>query len=247
MNRTHEVHGHRPRGRPCMRSLAILLAAALCASSAQAVSAPAEPAQSNPQSATRSLPRPLIKTEDRDVWTALDDGSIRHIQSGLICPPKFGQSILWWGALYPATKRGDDVSCDYGRGPFGQAQSKLSIFAIRMTPGATLDSEFERYRAEMHKAYPGGTNVGPAIEMKGEVPADFPELRSEEMDVVLGGRRYKTEVIVFLKSGWVIELRATYRTEIDASDPGAAEGIASDLVAGSLALFQAVSTVGTTP
>lgn len=188
--------------------------------------------------------RPVITPENRDVWTMRDDGSIRHVQSGLVCPAAFGASKLWSGDVYPSPERGTDVGCDYGRGVFGQAQSKLTIFAVKAGTGTTIDSAFEKYRGEMHQMYPNGTDAHPSIHMQGTPPADFPELRSEEMDVMRSGHRYKTVVIVFLKSGWVVEIRSTYRTEITAGDSNAAEGFGSDLAGDTAALFQAVTTVG---
>jgi hypothetical protein len=64
---------------------------------------------------------------------------------------------------------------------------------------------------------------------------------SEEMEIVVEGKTYNTEVIVMLISGWVIEIRATRPTQYGAGDPN----MALDLTNSTAALLQAVASVGT--
>jgi hypothetical protein len=179
---------------------------------------------------------------DADVWARENDDAIRHVQSGLVCPAKLGSAALWRGVVFPSAQgRGGDVGCDYARIIDNAADVKLTIFAIKAEPGTTLETAFDKYRAEMHTAYPNGTNARPSVRMTGEVPATFPRVLSEEIDVVIEGRPYNTEVIVMLISGWVIEIRSTRPTSYVPNDPN----MALDLMNSNAALMQAVSSVGT--
>jgi hypothetical protein len=191
-----------------------------------------------------AVARPLVRSGDADVWKSEPDGAIRHVQSGLLCPPKIGKVTLWSGDVFPSVGRGGDVGCDYGRGPEGNADAKLTIFAVRAPREMTLDTAFEKYRDEMHQSYPEGTNARAAIEpgaiTTSDARAPVPEVRSEGISVTLHERAYRTEVAVMLISGWIIEIRSTYPTEFSGADTD----IGVDVINLSAAVLQAAASVG---
>src|SRR5215469_11013721 len=50
------------------------------------------------------------------VFVVRDDGTIRHVQSGLVCPAKFPNVAFWHAELFDSPLGpGMDVGCDYGR------------------------------------------------------------------------------------------------------------------------------------
>ena len=175
---------------------------------------------------------PVVGPQDADVWTRDADGTIHHQQSGLACPAKIGDVSLRVGTVFPSPLgRGMDVGCDYGRGGYGAvgraADAKLTIFAVKLSPGVTLESAFDRYRWEMHHTFPDTSHSGPlAVPAQAEGAAPLPELRSEGDDITIDGKPYRTEVVVAIISNWVVEIRSTYPADNTSDAQGAMAALA---------------------
>src|SRR6476646_1683188 len=93
------------------------------------------------------------------------DGSIRHLQSGLLCPADFPNTHLVDVQIYSTVAGvGTDVGCDYARltGDHVVA-AKLTIFFVRASDTTTLASAFEKYRTEVIAAQPGAVPVPAAL------------------------------------------------------------------------------------
>lgn len=92
----------------------------------------------------------------KGVWSVQPDGSIKHVQSGLVCPVTFPNVLLAKLFVFPAVggQTGTDVGCDYIRGTgsdWGRnLDAVLTIYATQ-APGFTLDVAFTQYEAEMHQ------------------------------------------------------------------------------------------------
>jgi hypothetical protein len=185
------------------------------------------------------------------VFTIADDGSLHHVQSGLVCPASFPSMKLYHVLVFPGDAgKGSDVGCDYRRpDDKGGANAKLTIFATRAADGVTLDDAFAKYRNEVVTTYQGITSVGPAlvVEDKSKTPA-MPETRSEEFTLPLNGRTYSSDLIVCIKNGWIIEIRGTYSgmpNEIVATDDKRAlDDALADRAAPATAFVMAVASLG---
>lgn len=183
-------------------------------------------------------PNPAIDTlmkaspASAGVFEAQSDGSVRHVQSGFLCPERL-PSVNFWNLLVvpspPAQGLGTDVGCDYGRVRGGQvangAESKFTIFLVKAEPNLTLNDAFKRYLDEMHGAYPNSRVRGPAVHPDyvriqrtdgSQVP--LPAFQSEADEIVIGNRPFVNELVVGLFGGWIVELRSTYPTEFVAGD-----------------------------
>ncbi len=169
------------------------------------------------------------------------DGAARHVASGLICPPTIGKVNIWHIDAFVAD--GSDVGCDYGRnGPDKQWTAKLTIFAVRAGPGETVDTAFARYRAEVKATYPGAITKGSAIKFgDGTPPQGLEDIRSEEYDNRIQGKRYTDDLVVALRGNWVIEVRLTTATDVSSSAEAALA--IGDLALPTLAMLQATSTI----
>jgi len=183
------------------------------------------------------------------VFVAQDDGSVRHIQSGLICPAKYPNVDFYHVLVY--AQNGNDVGCDYRRADEnGGAWSKLTIFATKATPGLTLDQAFARYHSEIAQTSPKAVSQGPAIRESSNRAPDFPEIRSEEFIEPLNETTYTSQLYVAIEDGWVIEVRTTFvglPNKIDVTKDGGTEEAVlkmGDRVMGPKALFDALGTVG---
>lgn len=183
--------------------------------------------------------------EANGIFTAADDGTAHHIQSGLICPASFPNLNIWHLEIFAAD--GTDVGCDYGRnGPDNQAMSKLTIYATKAQPGDTVDAAFGRYQAEIASNYPGATSKGPAITLGGgSFSPEIQAMRSAKYDLTLNGHAAQSQLVVAMKAGWVIEIRATTVTEVGDVDQ-AAKAVGDEALP-FVALTQALDSVGTTP
>jgi len=144
------------------------------------------------------------------VFVVQDDGTIRHVQSGMVCPATFANVKLWHLETFPSPRgKGMDVSCDYGRnGPDNRFVSKLTLFATIAPDGTTLDTAFAAYRSEVIRANPGIQSEGPLplpphVMLPGEWKSEsFLERRAD--------RAFTSELIVALRGSWMFEVRATY-------------------------------------
>lgn len=183
------------------------------------------------------------------VFVVQDDGSVRHIQSGLVCPAKYPNTDFYHVLIY--AQSGDDVGCDYRRADDkGGAWSKLTIFATKAAPGLTLDQAFARYHNEIAQTSPKAVSQGPAIQESGKGPSDFPQIRSEEFIEPLNETAYTSQLYVVIKDGWIVEVRTTFvglPNKIDVSKEGGTHEAVlkmGDRVMGPKALFDAIGTVG---
>ncbi len=153
----------------------------------------------------------LAASQADGVFTVQDDGTIRHLQSGMICPATYPNVTLWHLEVFPNDAgKGVDVACDYGRnGPDGNWIAKLTLFATIAPAGWKLDDVFANYRGEVLQANPGVVSLGPALEAKGDT-AKIGEWRSEEFSQVRDGREFTTSLVVALRGKWMFEVRSTY-------------------------------------
>jgi hypothetical protein len=140
-----------------------------------------------------------------DLFATGQDGSIRHLQSGMICPADFPNVHLWSLQIYAAARRGDDVGCDYARfSSNGRASSKLTIFATRRAPGETLDSVYAGYRDDVTNSFPDAAESAPSGRVDGE------DYRAASFTARRSDGELRTELIVGFANGWSLEVRATY-------------------------------------
>jgi hypothetical protein len=183
------------------------------------------------------------------VFAVQDDGTVRHKQSGLVCPASFPNLSFYH--VFVFAPDGGDVGCDYRRADDnGGAWSKMTIFAVRAPPGTTLDAVFARYHGEIVQTYPDAKLQGPAagIDEKGAGKPLLPEFRSEEFVITMNGQPYTTQLFVTVVSGWTIEIRSTFVGLPDVIDsaregPNSALAEAGDRFVGDLALIGAISSV----
>lgn len=157
------------------------------------------------------------------VFEAQADGSVRHLQSGFVCPARLPNVNFWGLQVIPSPLGpGTDVGCDYGRVAGGQlangAESKLTIYIVRAEARMTLDDAFKRYQMEMFGANPSARSTGEVIHLRGSTEG-LPGLRSEGAAFVIGNRPYVSELVVSLIRGWIIEIRSTYPTAFTPGDP----------------------------
>ncbi|HWA30260.1 MAG TPA: hypothetical protein VG867_04155 [Rhizomicrobium sp.] len=198
---------------------------------------------------TQNLQIVSAEPKANGIFVVQDDGSVRHIQSGLVCPAKYPNVDFYHVLVY--AQSGADVGCDYRRADDkGGAWSKLTIFATKAAPGLTLDQAFARYHDEIVQTSPQAVSQGPAIQVGGKAPSDFPEIRSEEFVEPLNDTTYTSQLYVAVEDGWIIEVRATFvglpnKIEVT-KESGTAGAVleAGDRMMGPKALFDAIGTVG---
>jgi hypothetical protein len=186
------------------------------------------------------------------VFKVEETGEVVHLQSGLRCPASFPSVAFWRAEIFSPPSLGTDVGCDYGRnGPDGKAVSKLTIFATK-APNTTLDEAFAGYRDEVTKNTPSAVYKGPAVEVSspaGGPPtaSPFGEFRSAEFEMRLGEARYLSDLIVGVRSGWIVEVSATFRSDVSvaAGQDGVAQATdaTEDLAQPALAFLKAIGSV----
>jgi len=147
--------------------------------------------------------------------------------------------------IYPSDKGvGTDIGCDYGRQDADDFWvAKLTIYAVKAEAGDTAAQAFARYQAEVKRKYPTAKVLGTAIEFTEEPPPEMKDVQSEEYEIMMNGRRYQSDLIVAMKAGWVIEIRGS--SAMEAADGSEGVMALGDLANPSLALMQALSTIGT--
>jgi hypothetical protein len=153
------------------------------------------------------------------IFVIQEQGDIQHLQSSLVCPAAFPNVAFWHAQIYSSPLgKGADVGCDYGRvDNAGHVLSKLTIFAVRAKDGTTLDQAFARYQQEVQDSTRNAEYLGPALRVdkdsaKGSEPFIPTDFRSAEYNLTLNGVRYRSQLLVALQYGWIIEVRATYST-----------------------------------
>ena len=143
-----------------------------------------------------------------DVFIAREDG-LKHLQSGLICPP-FPNVSLSQTNIFPSTPlRGESVSCDYSRtDKAGAVVSTLSIRVTKASPGTTVGSAFAKYQRELAESFQSFASV--------KVIADIPPstrsagLRGEKFFGIRNGQENTAELRVTMGLGWLVQVRAIY-------------------------------------
>jgi len=148
------------------------------------------------------------------IFVVQDDGSVRHQQSGLVCPVDFPNVHFAQIQIYRPD--GTDIGCDYARViADGSAVSKLTIFSAKAPDGATLDSVFVRYKDEIVRVHPDAVEENPSslsiTDSTGDKRTDY---RSAGYSITIEGKHFHSELIVGLVKGWMIEVRATYPNSV---------------------------------
>lgn len=192
-----------------MRTRFLFLAGLLAASAAWADPTPPTPEKLAALHA-HSL-RILARAKNTEgVFEVQEDGQIKHLQSGLICPAEYPNAELFSLLVFPSPAgTGLDVGCDYRRPDgLGGASAKFTVYATKAGPGITLDTAFDGYRKEVAQVNKDVRVRGPAL--SGTPLVNFPEFRSEEYLVTWNNRDYTSQLIVAIVSGWVIEIRTTF-------------------------------------
>lgn len=195
----------------------------------------------------------VAQNKDADgVFTVRDDGSIKHLQSGLMCPAFYPNVTLYQLVVYPKAGKGLDVGCDYRRADDkGGANAKLTIFAVKASDGDSVDSAFAGYRGAIVENFEDLRSQGPALRIQEDgKKSTLPPIRSEEFLVRLNNRDYTTQLVVALSKGWIIEIRATFTglPNVIVIDKGSTvqDGVdaAGDRAMFAKALFDALGTIG---
>jgi hypothetical protein len=229
-----------------------MLALVLFAAPAWAQLPPAQPETPELRAATKRVTEKLVADlpGGSEVFSVSEDGSVKHLQSGMICPaafPNVGFSRL---VIFPSTEKGWDVGCDYIRGNVnGGAYAKLTIYATKAGPDTTLDSAFAGYQREVASTYPKLKVLGPALRAE-DKSGKLPPSRSEQYLVNFNQRDLTSDLIVAVNGGWVVEVRSTYedgpdeiRLDKDKDTKGAAIRIWDRLVA-TIAYVNVIQSVG---
>jgi len=194
--------------------------------------------------------------DTKGVFSVGGDGSIKHLQSGVVCPAKLPNAAFYAAFVYDGGK-GFDVGCDYRRpDDKGGANAKLTVFAVKAEPGDTADSAFAAYRGGLVKAMPEAKSLGEALHDKtpDSVEKKLPPFRSEEFTIPLNGKVYTTQLYVALDQGWIIEVRATFvglpnEIRLDNKDTAKQDAFdaAGDRAMGPVALLSALGTLAPPP
>jgi len=233
----------------------IILAAVLAAPVAAQDSSPPPKLSAEEIAALKARNQEIVRRSPNTsgVFAVQDDGTIKHLQSGLVCPENYPNAAFFNALVYPSDAgKGADVGCDYSRADDkGRAVLKLTIFAVKPVSETTLDRAFEGYRQEITQTYPNAIPLGPALHIENKGGASqFPEIRSEEYSIAISGLEYTSQLVVAIAQGWVIEIRATFPGKPNAielnkdADANAAAMAVADRAMVSLALVAAVGTVG---
>ena len=120
-------------------------------------------------------------TEAQGVFMVLEDGNIKHIQSGAICIGELPNVTFWQAQIYStAGSKGTDVGCDYARtSSDGAAVSKLTIFLVKNEGNLSLDEVFEKYRTEIKTAHPEAIAKHAALQINNTDAKSKPDYRAE--------------------------------------------------------------------
>jgi hypothetical protein len=186
--------------------------------------------------------------EAAGLFALQDDGTIKHLASGLVCPSHFPNAVFYHLLVY--AKDGSDVGCDYRRADDkGGAWAKLTIFAVRAKPDTTADGAFAQYRGELLQAYPDAKPQGPGIVPdKSKSDASLLDFRSEQFLITMNNQTYTTQLYVAVVKGWTVEIRTTFvgaPNEIVAGreGPNSVADEMGDRLIGSIALIGAIGTI----
>jgi hypothetical protein len=233
-------------------TIALMLASVVGCTAPQPALQPAPPVAPQPSVDVAARNARIVADTDgaAQVFEVQADGRIRHRQSGMICPADFPNVAFWHAQIYPSKLgAGSDVGCDYGRNNAnGGAATKLTIFATKAMPGFTLDAVFADMQRAIGQSTPGAKYSGTVLEIKpgkdaGEADKFPKDMRSAEYELVHDGIPYRTEVLVAIQAGWIIEVRATFPTQAsgatEADIIAAGKVAVQDLAAPSIAFLEA--------
>ena len=200
-------------------------------------------AQDNERSAAGILAAALARVENPDGVFRIAGEDVIHVQSGLDCPAHVGNAFLAQVSDFDADQdRGAEVGCEYGRRATSDANdfvARHTIYAVKLPDGGTLDGAFAQSRQEMYAVATQGVHSnGPSLIMTGG-PDGFPEFRSEEILYRKGAQVWKTELIVALLNGWIVEMRSTR-----APWTGQPGEISDDQNVGAMLFFKTVHALG---
>jgi hypothetical protein len=177
----------------------------------------------NPNPSTDMLMRATPGTSG--VFEPQPDESVRHVQSGFVCPPKLPNANLWALMIFPSPLGpGSDVGCSYGRARVTQSsrdvEAKFTIFVVKAPTDTTLEAAFTRYREEGHRTAPNARILGEAIHLddKSARSGRLLPVRSEETERLIGNRRFIDQLLVGLAESWIVKVRATYPAEFGPND-----------------------------
>jgi hypothetical protein len=223
---------------------AMIASAMICATS-PAFSDPSPEALAAAKEHNQSI---LAKSPDAEgVFIVQDDGTIKHLQSSLVCPNYFPNVELWHLEVFKSDAgKGMDVGCDYGRNEAdGKWMSKLTIFAAHAPEGTTLDAAFQNYRNQVVQVTPSAVSQGEALR-SGNKPADdpLPSYRSEEFVSQHDGTAETDQLYVFVADNWMYEIRVTFlglpnRIDLKKGDTAeTAQKMAGDRVMGAVSLLR---------
>jgi hypothetical protein len=159
----------------------------------------------------------LATTENaKNVWQVQPDGGLRHWQSGLMCPASFpGLTLTKIIVRSPPERLGADVGCEYTRGSGlvfgGGLQADMTIYLTKMTTPTTLQAVFNQFETELHSGiFKDAKFAMPQVltpQINGQ-PA--PPNVAEKGFIDLNGTHFRTELIVGVVNGWVMQIRATF-------------------------------------
>jgi hypothetical protein len=183
------------------------------------------------------------------IFAVQDDGTVRHVQSGLVCPAKYPNASFYQVLVY--NHEGTDVGCDYRRADAkGGAWAKLTIFVVKAAEGTTTDQAFAHYESEVTQTYPNAKFLGEAVANDpNDKTSPLAALRNSAYLIMMNGQEYTTQLYVLVIHGWTIEVRVSFvgrPDAIDASREGATSAVLEmgDRVVGFKAMIDALSTVG---
>jgi hypothetical protein len=184
------------------------------------------------------------------LFAVQDDGTVKHLLSGLVCPARFPNAVFYHLFVFAADS--SDVGCDYRRADDkGGAWAKLTIFAVKAKPDATLDMAFAQYRGEVLQTYPDAKSQGVSLKLEDKrtkASSSIPDIRSEEFLITMNGQTYTTQLYVSEVNGWFVEVRTSFVGLPNAVDAGregphGAVDEVGDRVMGPFALMGALGTI----
>lgn len=143
------------------------------------------------------------------IWQMSDDGSALHLQSGLVCPAKWGAFTRGRPATFDTL--GTDIGCDYQNG----LGTEVTMY-LTQRHGQWPGDDLAKAQAELQQFHPGYTLLPPSAE--GALECDAPWKR-----VLYGGNKDTLHSGIWLRDlgGWTLEFRASYAA-ISAGDAVAA-------------------------
>jgi hypothetical protein len=198
-------------------SLALIALAPAGLSAAWGEEPSSSPEKPSPQAIVAHNRDVVARTPEADgVFVVQENGSIRHVQSGMVCGARYPSFEFWHVEVSSSGEgKGSDVACDYGRnGRDGRPAATLTVSAVKQADGLALDQAFAVYRAQVLAMYPDAIPSGPALKIKladtdQDTYGPFEAFRSEEFVRELGGEDWTEDLIVLIRKGWVLKVRKT--------------------------------------